>query len=184
MSARVVPLMLTVSVLAACSHHATPAAAPAPAPAPSTPVAAAAPAPAAQPVNDDAARRAKADAARAALVQMTFFAFNKSDLTDQDQTTLAAKVAILAANPGIAIRIAGNCDDRGSDEYNLALGQRRAQASKRYLVDHGVADNRIATISYGKERPVAAGEDEAAWAQNRNDQFEITAGTDDLRAAN
>jgi peptidoglycan-associated lipoprotein len=184
MSARVVSLVLTVSVLGACSHHTPPAAAPAPAPSPSAPVAAAAPVPAAQPVNDDAARRAKADAARAALARMTFFAFNKSDLTDQDQTALAAKVPILAANPAIAIRIAGNCDDRGSDEYNLALGQRRAQASKRYLVDHGIADGRIATISYGKERPIAAGEDEAAWARNRNDQFEITAGSDDLRAAN
>ncbi|HSY81019.1 MAG TPA: OmpA family protein [Gemmatimonadaceae bacterium] len=180
MSARVAPLVLTAaSLLAACSHHTPPATAPAPqqqAAAP-TPPAAPAPTPAPSPV-------AKVDdsAIRSALTQMTFFAFDKSELSGQDQTTLAAKVPILAANPTVAIRVAGNCDDRGSDEYNLALGQRRAESAKRYLTEHGIATTRIATISYGKEHPISAGDSEASWAQNRNDQFEITSGAGVLQA--
>jgi peptidoglycan-associated lipoprotein len=164
-------------LLAACSHHAPPATTPAPQQQASAPAPAAAPTPAPAPV-------AKVDdsAIRSLLTQMTFFAFNKSELSSEDQTTLAAKVPILAANPSVAIRVAGNCDDRGSDEYNLALGQRRAQAAKRYLTEHGISDNRISIISYGKEHPISAGDTEASWAQNRNDQFEITSGGDVLRA--
>jgi peptidoglycan-associated lipoprotein len=179
MSARVAPLVFTASsfLLAACSHHAPPAAAPAPqqAPAPVAPAAPAAPTPAPAPARVDDS------AIRSALTQMAFFEFDKSSLTDQDETTLAAKVPILSANPGVAIRVAGNCDDRGSDEYNLALGQRRAVAAKRYLTEHGVSDSRIAIVSYGKERPISSGDNEAAWAQNRNDQFEITSGGDVLK---
>jgi peptidoglycan-associated lipoprotein len=90
-------------------------------------------------------------------------------------------VQILAADPAVTLRVDGNCDDRGSDEYNLALGQRRAEAAKRYLSEHGIASARIATISYGKEHPIASGDSEQARAQNRNDQFEITGGGDALR---
>jgi peptidoglycan-associated lipoprotein len=180
MSARVAPLVLTAaSLLAACSHHAPPATTPAPqqtasAP-PPTPAVAPTPAPAPAPKVDDSS-------IRSLLTQMTFFAYDQSELSSDDQTTLAAKVPILAANPAVSIRVAGNCDDRGSDEYNLALGQRRAQAAKRYLTEHGVADSRISIISYGKEHPISAGDTEAAWAQNRNDQFEITSGGDVLRS--
>ncbi len=180
MSARVAPLVFTASIvlLAACSHHAPPAAAPAPqqAPAPVAQAAPAAPAPAPAPARVDDS------AIRSALTQMAFFEFDQSQLTDQDQSTLAAKVTILAANPGVAIRVAGNCDSRGSDEYNLTLGQRRAEAAKRYLTEHGIADGRIAIVSYGKERPISSGDNESAWAQNRNDQFEITSGGDVLKA--
>ena len=77
--------------------------------------------------------------------------------------------------------IDGHTDERGSDEYNLALGQRRAATVKRYLIDHGIADARIETISYGEERPVAQGNDESAWSQNRRAEFEITAGGQTLR---
>jgi peptidoglycan-associated lipoprotein len=163
--------VITASLLAACAHHAPPATVPAPvqtasaAPPPAPPASTPAPAPVAR-VDDSAIR--------SALTQMTFFAFDKSELSDQDQTTLAAKVPILAANPTVAIRVAGNCDDRGSDEYNLALGQRRAESAKRYLTEHGIATTRVTTISYGKERPISAGDNEASWAQNRNDQFEVT----------
>jgi len=173
MSARVVPFVITASLLAACAQHAPPATTPAPVQTASAPPAPAAPAPTPAPTPvanvDDSA-------IRSALTQMTFFAFDRSELTDQDQTTLAAKVPILAANPTVAIRVAGNCDDRGSDEYNLALGQRRAESAKRYLTEHGIATTRVTTISYGKERPISAGDNEASWAQNRNDQFEITSG--------
>ena len=179
MSARVVPVVLTAAtLLAACSHHAPPATTPAPqqqASAPPTP-AAPAPTPAPAPV-----ARVDDSAIRSALTQMTFFAYDRSELSSDDQTTMAAKVPILAANPSVMIRVSGNCDDRGSDEYNLALGQRRAQAAKRYLTEHGISDNRIAIISYGKEHPISSGDTEAAWAQNRNDQFEITSGGDVLR---
>lgn len=122
-------------------------------------------------------------AARNTITAMVYFDLDKSDLTDQDKASLDQKVPILNANPGLRIRVAGNCDERGSDEYNLALGQRRAASAKRYLTDHGVDGGRIDVISYGKERPVAQGHDEGAWAQNRNDQFEITAGGDNLRTA-
>lgn len=180
MSARVAPLVLTAAtLLAACSHHAPPATNPAPqqtASAPTPPPApVSTPAPAPAPKVDDSA-------IRSLLTQMTFFAYDRSELSADDQTTLAAKVPILSANPSVSIRVAGNCDDRGSDEYNLALGQRRAEAAKRYLTQHGVSDSRISVISYGKERPISAGDTEAAWAQNRNDQFEITSGGDVLHS--
>jgi peptidoglycan-associated lipoprotein len=185
MFARVVvriPLLAALGLSVACAHHPAPvAAAPAPAPAPAqtATVAAPAPAPAPAPATDDAAARAAA--ARNVLTQMTFFDFNRSDLSTQDQAILDAKIPILASNTAVVVRVAGNCDDRGSDEYNLALGQRRAEAAKRYLSEHGIASTRITTISYGKERPIASGDTEQAWAQNRNDQFEIEAGGDALR---
>jgi peptidoglycan-associated lipoprotein len=118
---------------------------------------------------------------RAALTAVVHFDFDQSDIRPEDRAILDAKVPILQANPGVTIRIAGNTDERGSDEYNLALGQRRAAAAKRYLVDHGIAEARIETITYGEERPVAQGSTEEAWAQNRRDEFEITAGGQSLR---
>ena len=79
------------------------------------------------------------------------------------------------------IRVAGHTDERGSDEYNLALGQRRAAAVKAYLVQHGIPETRIETVSYGEERPIAQGSDESAFLQNRRAEFEITAGGQTLR---
>jgi peptidoglycan-associated lipoprotein len=93
-----------------------------------------------------------------------------------DKANLDRKAAILAANPAAKIQIAGNADERGSAEYNLALGNRRALAAEQYLVGKGIDGGRIETASYGSERPVAQGQNEAAWAQNRNDQFTLTAG--------
>jgi peptidoglycan-associated lipoprotein len=122
-------------------------------------------------------------AARNTLMAKIFFDFDKSDLTDQDKATLDAKVPILNANPGIRIRVEGNTDRRGSDEYNLALGQRRAAAAKRYLTEHGIDAARIDIISYGSERPVAEGDTEEAYAQNRRDEFVIVAGGDNLKVA-
>ncbi len=134
------------------------------------------------PVSDHPAARVNSDQMRQTLAQMTFFDFDRSLLTDQDRATLDAKIPILLDNPGLRMRVDGSCDDRGSDEYNMALGQRRAAAAKRYLTDHGVDLSRIDIISYGKERPIAQGNDETAWARNRNDRFEIVAGGDQLRA--
>jgi peptidoglycan-associated lipoprotein len=76
--------------------------------------------------------------------------------------------AWLAKYPNVRVQIAGNCDDRGTEEYNLALGNRRANAARDFLVAKGVSTDRITTISYGKDRPTALGDDEQAWAQNRN----------------
>jgi peptidoglycan-associated lipoprotein len=165
----------------ACSHHPPPAAAPQPVAAAPTPPPSA-PTPVTPVADDGAARRAAVEAARNTLTQMMFFEFDRADLTDQDRALLDAKIPILQGNPMLHIRINGNCDDRGSDEYNLALGQRRAAMAKRYLTDHGIDASRIDVISYGKERPVAQGNDESAWAKNRNDQFEITAGADQIHA--
>ena len=86
---------------------------------------------------------------------------------------LDRKVPVLKANSDLRIQIAGKCDERGSDEYNLALGNRRALSAKQYLVNHGIEGGRITTISYGKERPLDPGHNEEAWAKNRNDQFDI-----------
>jgi peptidoglycan-associated lipoprotein len=122
-------------------------------------------------------------AARSALVAKIFFDYDKSDITDQGKAILDAKVPILNTNPGIRIRVEGNCDRRGSDEYNLALGQRRAAAAKRYLTDHGIDAGRIDIISYGAERPVAEGDTEDAYSQNRRDEFAIVAGGDNLKVA-
>ena len=106
---------------------------------------------------------------------------DKANIRADDMTALDQKVAILQANPDLRIRITGHCDERGSDEYNLALGNRRAQAAKQYLVSHGIDASRIETQSYGEERPIVDGHDEIAWSQNRRAEFEITSGGDNLR---
>jgi peptidoglycan-associated lipoprotein len=97
-----------------------------------------------------------------------FFAFDKAALSSDDKATLDRQAAWLGKFPTVNVQIAGNCDERGTEEYNIALGQRRANAARDYLVARGTADGRITTISYGKDRPVATGSDEEAWRQNRN----------------
>jgi peptidoglycan-associated lipoprotein len=97
-----------------------------------------------------------------------FYAFNTSTLSSDAHATLDRQSAWLGKYPQDAVQIAGNCDERGTEEYNIALGQRRANAARDYLVAHGVASSRITTISYGKDRPTALGSDEAAYQQNRN----------------
>jgi len=118
---------------------------------------------------------------RSTLTATVHFDYDQADLRPEDKAVLDAKIPVLQANTGVAIRIAGHTDERGSDEYNLALGQRRAAAAKAYLVQHGIAEGRIETISYGEERPAVQGSDESAFAQNRRAEFEITAGGQNLR---
>ncbi len=121
-----------------------------------------------------AAVRSPLDAASAAeFATAIHFAFDRSDLDAAARDILDRKLRILQAHPNLTIQVAGNCDERGSDEYNLALGERRASTAKRYLVEHGVADARVRVISYGKERPVDQGHTEAAWAANRRDDFTV-----------
>ena len=121
------------------------------------------------------------EAVKTLLGTMTHFDFDKSNIRPEDIAVLDQKVAILQANPNLRIRVAGNCDERGSDEYNLALGNRRATSAKQYLVSHGVDGGRIETVSYGEERPLDPSHNEEAWAKNRNDQFEIVSGGDVLK---
>ena len=97
-----------------------------------------------------------------------FYEFNKSTLSDEAQATLTKQANWLAKYPNVRLQVAGNCDDRGTEEYNLALGNRRANAAKDFLVAKGVSGDRLSTISYGKDRPTALGDDDQAWAQNRN----------------
>ncbi len=142
---------------------------------------------------EEEARRAEADrlareaAARAGAVRdelaaMINFDYNVADIRAADQGNLDRKAAILQANPSVRVRISGHADERGSDEYNLALGNRRAAAAKRYLTNKGIDGGRLDVISFGEERPVASGSDESAYAQNRRAEFEITAGGDALAA--
>jgi len=121
------------------------------------------------------------EAVRALLGTMIHFDYDKAIIRGGDASVLDQKVAILQANPGLRIRISGHCDERGSDEYNLALGNRRATAAKQYVVSHGIDGSRIETVSYGEERPLASGHDEDAWAQNRRDEFEILGGGENLK---
>ncbi len=96
-----------------------------------------------------------------------FFGFDKSDLTAEARATLDRQAAWLKQYPTVKVTMEGHCDERGTREYNLALGERRASAAKNYLVAAGIAADRIKTVSYGKERPAVLGSNEAAWAQNR-----------------
>ncbi len=110
------------------------------------------------------------------LVAVVHFEYDKADLLDDAKAALDAKLAILKANPTVTLTVAGHTDERGSDEYNLALGVRRASAAKQYLVDSGIDASRLQTISYGEERPICQQEDESCYAQNRRAEFQITAG--------
>ncbi|HSB40990.1 MAG TPA: peptidoglycan-associated lipoprotein Pal [Methylomirabilota bacterium] len=146
---------------------APPTPAPAPAPAPvvtPTPVAPPTPAPAPPPAPPKEYR------SKTALGQI-FFAFDKADIRPDDAKTLAASAAYLKANANLLVLIEGHCDERGTNEYNLALGERRAKAAANYLVANGVEASRITTISYGEERPTCTEKNESCWQKNRNDTF-------------
>lgn len=122
-----------------------------------------------------------AEEVRNMLAAMIHFDLDRSNIRSDDMGALDQKVAILQANPDLRIRVGGHCDERGSDEYNLALGNRRAQSTKQYLVSHGIDASRIETQSWGEERPMVDGHDESAWSQNRRAEFEVTSGGDNLR---
>ncbi len=96
------------------------------------------------------------------------FGLNESALSPDAQGVLGRQADWLQRYPQVQVQLAGNCDDRGTEEFNLALGQRRANAARDFLVAHGVSSGRVSTISYGKDRPTALGDDDSAWAQNRN----------------
>lgn len=106
-------------------------------------------------------------------LQKVYFDFDSSTLSAESRNALSKNAALLSKNPSVKLQIEGNCDERGSDEYNMALGERRAKAAQDYLVNLGVSAERLSVISYGEEKPVDPGHNEAAWAKNRRDEFVI-----------
>jgi peptidoglycan-associated lipoprotein len=116
---------------------------------------------------------ATSKAAATAALEKVYFGFDSAILTDQAREILASNAKYLKNNTTAKVRIEGNCDERGSAEYNLALGEKRAKSAQNYLVSMGVSSERLSTISYGKEKPFDSGHDEAAWAKNRRDEFVI-----------
>jgi peptidoglycan-associated lipoprotein len=124
---------------------------------------------------DEAAMAAAAQADKEASQFVDIhFAFDRFDLRPDARKVLDVHAKWLKAHPEFTVRIEGNCDERGTVEYNMALGQRRATSAMKYLIDLGVAKNRLSTISYGKERPLDPGHNEEAWAKNRRDHFSVT----------
>ncbi len=127
---------------------------------------------------EEARRRAAEEAARAReiLAQMVHFEYDKYAIRPEDQDILRTKAGVLRANPDVQVRVEGHADERGSDEYNLALGLRRANAVRDFLVGFGLDASRFETVSMGEERPIDPASNEAAWAQNRRAEFNVTAG--------
>ena len=118
--------------------------------------------------SEPAAKVATQNPESSLVLKTVYFDFNKYDIRGDQKDTANRMTESLKSNPAISIQIQGNTDDRGSTEYNMALGQKRAQALKNFFVASGV-QNEIETISYGKERPVAQGNNEESWAKNRRD---------------
>ena len=105
-----------------------------------------------------------------------YFDYDSHALRDDALPVLAAQAAWLNRFPNVRVRVEGNCDERGTREYNFALGASRANSVKEYLIGHGVAAARIDSVSYGKEKPIDPSDNEAAWAKNRNSRTDITEG--------
>lgn len=183
--ATVMSLLLVGLIISGCAKQpATTAATAGPAPAPAPRAAAPGPAPtAAAPAESGAAAgsaaAAPASTARPSLKEFVavaalkdvFFEFDKYDIRAEDAKTLDANATWLKANAENLVLIEGHCDERGTNEYNLALGERRAKAAMNYLVSQGVQANRITIISYGEERPVCNEKNESCWSKNRRAHF-------------
>lgn len=102
------------------------------------------------------------------------FDYNSDSLSQKSRDVLDAHIRIMNNDPEITVRIEGHCDEQGSDEYNLELGERRARAAMRYMVTMGIPEKRLTVTSYGSKKPLATGHDESVWALNRRDEFVIT----------
>lgn len=126
---------------------------------------------------EERARRAMEEKMRAMVsefeAETIHFDFDKYNLKPEAQEILKKKAAFLRANTEYSLLIEGHCDERGTQEYNLALGERRANSAKQYLMALGISEDRIKTISYGKLRPADPASNEAAWAKNRRDEFRL-----------
>ncbi|MES0446512.1 MAG: peptidoglycan-associated lipoprotein Pal [Desulfobacterales bacterium] len=122
---------------------------------------------------EEAARKAAMDARELFLYEDIYFEFDKSDLLAESQEVLRVKADFLKDNPDVLVIVEGHCDERGTNEYNLALGDRRASSAKAFLVNLGIAGSRLTSVSYGEERPADPGHDDEAWAKNRRAHFAI-----------
>jgi len=140
--------------------------------------------------DDEAARQREAEAARQRAMEEErlnaekmarnmfvnediYFGFDRYNLLPAAQAVLKKKAAWLRNNPDVSVSIEGHCDERGTNEYNIALGDRRAESAKAFLIDLGISGSRLQTVSYGEERPVDPGHNEEAWAKNRRAHFVI-----------
>lgn len=121
-------------------------------------------------------QQAMAARAREVLTNVVYFELDSDALDADSQERLRTKAAIMRANPALELRVEGHADERGSTEYNIALGQRRAESVRAFMTGYGITRNRLSTISYGKERPAMEGSNETAWARNRRAEFAVTAG--------
>lgn len=163
----VLGLVVTALALAGCAKKA-----PAPVPAPPAPTpATTTPAPTPTPTPTPAPSTTTAPAATVADLRIVYFALDSYSLDDAARGVLDANAKMLRDTPDLRVRIEGHCDERGTVEYNMSLGQKRAEAVRDYLVGAGVVADHLATISYGKERPAVDGHDEAAWSKNRRAEF-------------
>jgi len=179
----VVPLLVLTLFLVGCPKRpaTTGAVAPAPSAPQAAPAPAAAPAPRQAPAAAPAPRQAPAPApapmvkpsefAPSPNLKAIYFDFDKYNIRPDDAKTLDGDAAWLKANPNNLVLIEGHADERGTNEYNLALGEKRAKAAMNYLVAQGVQASRVTIISYGEERPVCTEKTEACWAKNRRDNF-------------
>ena len=125
-------------------------------------------------------REAAMAAARSTLLSAVYFDYDMAEIRDDARATLESKLPLLTANPGLRLRIAGHTDSRGSDEYNIALGQRRAASVKTFFTERGIDESRLEIVSFGEERGTCSEEEESCWSRNRRAEFEITAGGDAL----
>ena len=128
---------------------------------------------------EEASRRAL-EAARTALTAQVYFDYDMADLRPDSERILRGKVEILRNSPRVQLQIEGHADERGSNEYNIALGNRRAQAVVDFFTNFGLDGDRFSIVSYGEEQPAAQGSNESAWSQNRRAEFNITAGQNDI----
>jgi peptidoglycan-associated lipoprotein len=181
-------LLLMVVTVAGCNRRRPPVAAPMPPPATTTP-SGGAPTATTQPqrveetlpvppqpafAEDAVSNRSLDDLNRNSPFQPVFFTVDSAELDETGRQTAAANAELLKQNPGWIITVEGHCDERGTPEYNLALGERRALAVKTFLVSLGISADRIRTVSYGKEFPFDPGKTEEAMAKNRRGHFVIT----------
>jgi peptidoglycan-associated lipoprotein len=179
-------LMIVAIAVGACHHAAPPVARPTPPPpeqaappqrppAPPEPVAEPPVVPPEPTREDTIASATLDDLNRNSPLKPVFFELDSAEVDSAGQAALEADAAVLKKYPTWTVTIEGHCDERGTAEYNLALGERRAVAARTYLVSLGISADRLRTVSYGKEFPFDPGHDEAAWAKNRRAQFVITA---------
>jgi peptidoglycan-associated lipoprotein len=124
----------------------------------------------------EAAQKMLQDQINAVELEKIYFDYDKAELKPEAQAVLEKKAKFLQSNSSYSLSIEGNCDERGTNEYNLALGERRADAAKKFLASLGISESRITTISFGEEEPVDMGHNEAAWAKNRRDEFKLQKG--------